>query len=116
MASRKSSSSKRVRAAGRPANARPTRPLALAATLTIGDVADCRRRLQRMLQSDVARLDAHALRTVDTAGLQLLIAAGRAARRRGQRLALAGAAELLTATATSLGLDAALGAVLELSA
>jgi len=90
--------------------------LALGPTLTIRDVRDCQRALQRMAHAGAARLDAHALRVVDTAGLQLLLAAGRAAQRRGQRLALTGAAELLRGAAESLGLTAELDAVLELSA
>ncbi len=87
--------------------------LALGATLTISDVGDCRRAL---LQTDAARLDARALRVVDTAGLQLLLAAGRAAQRRGERLAIDGAAGLLSGAAASLGLETALAAVLDLSA
>ena len=50
------------------------------------------------------------------AGLQLLLAAGRAARARGLTLKLSGARALLLEAATSLGLGSALTEVVELTA
>lgn len=99
------------------------RSYALGAALTISEVGDCQRGLRRLLLAPAAPaarastcIDAHALRTLDTAGLQLLLAAGRHAQQRGGRLALLGAGELVRAAAAALGLGELLGSVLELPA
>ncbi len=90
----------------------------LGAALTIREVSACRRTLRELLRAgavrEVAAIDAQSLRAIDTAGLQLLLAAGQAAQQRGCRLALVGATDLLSAAAAALGLRAALGAALEL--
>lgn len=92
--------------------------LSLGAALTIREVGACHRQLQRLLRADsrgpAGAIDARSLRSIDTAGLQLLLVAGRAAQQRGSRLAIRGASELLKQAAAELGLDGALGATLEL--
>jgi len=90
--------------------------LALSASLTIVEARTLQRSLTALLERGRAEADAHALKTIDTAGLQLLLAAGRAARARGLTLKLAGARALLLDAASSLGLGSALTEVVELTA
>lgn len=90
--------------------------VALGASLTIVETRTLQRSLNALLQRGRAEADAHALQTIDTAGLQLLLAAGRAARARGLTLKLSGARALLLEAATSLGLGSALTEVVELTA
>jgi ABC-type transporter Mla MlaB component len=93
--------------------------VALGSALTIAEAGSCWRELRAMLArggARVATVDAHALRSVDTAGLQLLLVAGRAARERGLTLRLAGATQLLSDTAEALGLAADLACCVELTA
>jgi anti-anti-sigma regulatory factor len=88
--------------------------LALGASLTIVETRALQRSLNALIQRGRAEADAHALMSVDTAGLQLLLAAGRAARERGLPFRLFGARPLLLDAATSLGLGSALTEVVEL--
>ena len=104
------------RASRRRAAAPPPPALSLGATLTIAEVADCHRALQVLLAGGAASIDARDLKSIDTAGLQLLLVAGRAARERGVRLKLLGGTELLTGAAAALGLHEELAASVELSA
>jgi len=104
------------RVAPRRAAPAPAPALSLGPTLTISEVADCHRALQVLLAGGSASVDAHDLKSIDTAGLQLLLVAGRAARERGIRLKLLGGTELLTGAATALGLREELVESVELSA
>lgn len=90
--------------------------LALGPALTITEVASAHRALQRLLAAGKAAADARTLRSIDTAGLQLLLIAGRAARERGLTLRIAGAGELLAGAAEAVGLREQLAAAVELSA
>jgi anti-anti-sigma regulatory factor len=89
--------------------------LALGASLTIVEARACQRSLSALLERGHAAADAHALQSIDTAGLQLLLAAGRAARGRGLTLKLSGARALLLDAASSLGLGSELTEVVELT-
>jgi anti-anti-sigma regulatory factor len=89
--------------------------LSLGSALTIAEVADCHRALQVLLAGGSASIDAHNLKNIDTAGLQLLLAAARAARERGVTLRLQGGKELLTGAAAALGLHEELAATAELT-
>jgi ABC-type transporter Mla MlaB component len=90
-------------------------PLALGASLTIVEVRGSWRSLRALLARGQAEADARLLTTIDTAGLQLLLAAGRAARVRGLTLTLTGAQHSLLNAAAAVGLEAALREVLELA-
>lgn len=103
------------RPARRRAATAPAPALALGPTLTISEVAECHRALQVLLAGGSASVDAHDLKSIDTAGLQLLLVAGRAARERGIRLKLLGGTELLTGAAAALGLREELAESVELS-
>lgn len=103
------------RASRRRGSALPPPALSLGPTLTIAEVADCHRALQVLLAGGAASIDAHDLKSIDTAGLQLLLVAGRAARERGVTLKLLGGAELLTGAAAALGLHEELAASVELT-
>jgi ABC-type transporter Mla MlaB component len=99
----------------RGAGAQAAAPLALGPALTIAEVAECWRSMTAMLDAGRAEADGSALATVDTAGLQLLLAGGRVARLRGLTLKLSGGEGLLLAAAATLGLDTALRDVVELT-
>jgi ABC-type transporter Mla MlaB component len=109
----------RARGAGR-ASRRAVRagsqlPLVLGASLTITEVRATGRSLAALLEAGRAEADGSALRAVDTAGLQLLLVAGRTARERGLKLRVTGAEELLLSTAAMLGLETHLTQVVELT-
>lgn len=89
--------------------------LALGASLTIVEARAVQRSLSALLDCGRAEAEAHALRSIDTAGVQLLLAAGRAARARGLTLKLSGARALLLDAAAGLGLGSALIDVVELT-
>jgi len=93
---------------------RRSKRLALGASLTIVETRALQRSLSALIERGPAEADAHALMSVDSAGLQLLLAAGRAARERGLPFRLFGARALLLDAATSLGLGSALTEVVEL--
>jgi ABC-type transporter Mla MlaB component len=78
--------------------------VALGSSLSIHDVRDCALRLDALLAAGGGELDAGELSSVDTAGLQLLLAAALEARRRGLTLKLHGAERLCTGAASALGL------------
>jgi anti-anti-sigma regulatory factor len=117
MAMGSSKSPARVTPVRRASRRRQTPPpaLSLGAALTIAEVAECHRALQVLLAGGAASIDAHSLTSIDTAGLQLLLVAGRAARERGVTLKLLGGTELLTGAAAALGLHDELAASVELS-
>ena len=112
-------SSKRTRsvrsAPRRRVPALPPPALSLGSALTIAEVAECHRALQVLLAGGAAAIDARNLKSIDTAGLQLLLVAGRAARERGVTLKLLGSTEFLTGAAAALGLREELAANVELS-
>ena len=117
MVTRKNSSrTKPVRSVSR-RRATPMAPpaLSLGSALTITEVADCHRALQVLLAGGAAAIDARNLKSIDTAGLQLLLVAGRAARERGVTLKLLGSTEFLAGAAAALGLREELAANVELS-
>jgi anti-anti-sigma regulatory factor len=84
--------------------------LSLGTSLSIREVGECAARLRSLLQSGAAEIDASALETVDTAGIQLLLAAAAAAARRGLTLKLTGAQCLHQGAAKALGLAEQLSA------
>jgi len=89
-------------------------PLSLGGALTISEVREWGRALEAMLMAGAATVDARTLGTIDTAGLQLLLAAARSAQDRGLKLRMLGCARLLTGAADELGMGAQLNGALEL--
>jgi anti-anti-sigma regulatory factor len=83
-------------------------------TLSIREVGQRHLEIQSMLERGDTEIDVGALASVDTAGLQLLLAAAHAAQRRGLRLRLRGAQRLLSDAARLLGMEAQLGALAEI--
>lgn len=90
--------------------------LSLGTVLSIREVSERQRQLQAMLQAGAAEVDAGALASIDTAGLQLLLAAAAAAQARGLKLKLIGGEKLLQGAARALGLAEHLGAAAEVLA
>jgi anti-anti-sigma regulatory factor len=116
MVIQKNSARTRPRSATRRrAAAAPPPALSLGPALTIAEVAECHRALQVLLAGGAACIDARNLKSIDTAGLQLLLVAARAARERGVTLKLLGGVEFLTGAAAALGLREELTANVELS-
>jgi ABC-type transporter Mla MlaB component len=110
--------SERAKSSRRPSRTRAVPPppaLSLGPALTIAEVAECHRALQVLLAAGAAAIDAHDLKNIDTAGLQLILIAARAARERGTVLRLQGGTELLTGAAAALGLQEELAATVELT-
>src|SRR5579863_1204925 len=60
--------------------------LPLGASLSIREVSECAAQLKALFAAGSAEVDAHELQSIDTAGLQLLLAAAAAAQRRGLKL------------------------------
>jgi len=109
-------SAKRVRASKPAPASADAGPVVLGPALTIAEVAQRARALAAMLECGTAQADAHSLESIDTAGLQLLLATAAAARQRGLTLTLHGAPPLLVGAADALGLGADLMAAVELPA
>jgi ABC-type transporter Mla MlaB component len=109
---RKSTRSPRRRAACAAAGGPPASsgvPLvALPASLVIRDVAEVAGRLRAALAGGALVVDASAVAAVDTAGLQLLLAAERSARERGIVARWLGASDTLRRAAAALGIQHAL--------
>jgi ABC-type transporter Mla MlaB component len=91
-----------------------TGPLPLGSSLSIREVAERAAQLKALFATGSAVVDARQLESVDTAGLQLLLAAAAAARRRGLTLKLLGAGGLKTGPADALGLAEQLAATAEI--
>jgi ABC-type transporter Mla MlaB component len=89
-----------------PAGAAPTcaAPLPLGSSLSIREVGERAAQFKAMFACGSAEADAGKLESIDTAGLQLLLAAAAAARRRGLNLKLHGAEQLHSGAAGALGL------------
>lgn len=83
---------------------RKPRGPALPVCLTIREVTAARRQLQRALAAGATAIDASAIALIDTAGLQLLLAAGT-----GGRLRYVAPSRALCVAARQLGLGVALG-------
>jgi anti-anti-sigma regulatory factor len=88
--------------------------LVLGASLSIRDVGECAAQFKALFAAGSAEVDARMLESVDTAGLQLLLAAAAAARRRGLTLKLLGAERLNAGPANALGLTDHLAAAAEI--
>jgi anti-anti-sigma regulatory factor len=88
--------------------------LVLGASLSIREVGECAAQFKAMFAAGSAEVDARMLESVDTAGLQLLLAAAAAARRRGLTLKLLGAERLNAGPANALGLTDHLAAAAEI--
>jgi phospholipid transport system transporter-binding protein len=81
----------------------------LPAALTMRELGPVAARLRAAIDSGVAEIDASAVATVDTAGVQLLVAAVLSAARLGKPLRWRAASPALTEAAAQLGLAASLG-------
>jgi anti-anti-sigma regulatory factor len=88
--------------------------LQLGSSLTIREVAECAVQLKGLLANGPTDVDASRLESIDTAGIQLLLAAAAAAQRRGFKLKLLGAQGLKSGAARSLGLAEHLGELAEI--
>jgi anti-anti-sigma regulatory factor len=88
--------------------------LQLGSSLSIREVSECATQLKAMLANGPLDVDASRLETIDTAGIQLLLAAAAAAQRRGFKLKLLGAHGLKGGAARSLGLSEHLGELAEI--
>ncbi len=78
--------------------------LALGSSLSIREVGERAAQFKALIAAGSAEVDAGKLESIDTAGLQLLLAAAAAARRRGLTLRLHGAGGLSSNAASALGL------------
>jgi ABC-type transporter Mla MlaB component len=78
--------------------------LTLGASLSIREVGERAAQFTALIATGSAEVDAGKLESIDTAGLQLLLAAAAAARRRGLTLRLHGAGSLNSGAASALGL------------
>jgi anti-anti-sigma regulatory factor len=87
-----------------------TDPIALPMDCTIESVLELHASLRAVIAQPTPLLvDAGAVDRCDTAGIQLLLAAARAAAAHGQRFELRHSTPALRTVATALGLDEALG-------
>lgn len=91
-----------------------TGPLRLEASLSIREVGERVLQLKAWLAAGRSELDVSELETIDTAGLQLLLAVAAAAQRDGARLRLIGGQRLLKGAASALGLAEPLAAAAEM--
>jgi hypothetical protein len=89
-------------------------PLSLGASLSIREVGERAAQLRAQFAAGSAEVDAGMLESVDTAGLQLLLAAAAGARRRGLKLKLLGAERLHSGAARALGVAEHLAAAAEI--
>jgi ABC-type transporter Mla MlaB component len=89
-------------------------PLSLGASLSIREVGERAAQLRAQFAAGSAEVDVGMLEIVDTAGLQLLLAAAAGARRRGLKLKLLGAERLNTGAARALGVAEHLAAAAEI--
>lgn len=89
-------------------------PLSFGASLSIREVSERAAQLRAQFAAGSAEVDVGMLESVDTAGLQLLLAAAAGARRRGLKLKLLGAERLNTGAARALGVAEHLAAAAEI--
>ncbi len=84
--------------------------LALGPSLTIQEASGLKQQLAGILSAGgPVYLDGTAVRSADTAGIQLLVAFAREAKMRNVEIIWRGASEVLLQSATRLGLSALLG-------
>lgn len=86
----------------------------LGSSLSIREVGERAAQFKALIAAGSAEVDAGKLESIDTAGLQLLLAAAAAARRRGLTLRLHGAGSLNSGAASALGLADHLAATAEI--
>jgi anti-anti-sigma regulatory factor len=91
-----------------------TSVLQLGSSLSIREVSECAAQFKGLLAKGPTDIDASKLESIDTAGIQLLLAAAAAAQRRGFKLKLLGAQGLKIGAARSLGLSEHLGELAEI--
>ncbi|MGH8587209.1 MAG: STAS domain-containing protein [Gammaproteobacteria bacterium] len=85
-------------------------PISLGPSLTIQEALGLKQQLGGILSAGGAvHLDGAAVRSADTAGLQLLVAFSREAKIRHVEIIWRGASEVLLQSAAALGLSALLG-------
>jgi ABC-type transporter Mla MlaB component len=101
-------------AAGMPNAASSAGALPLGSSLSIREVGERAAQLKALFAAGSAEVDACKLESIDTAGLQLLLAAAAAARRRGLALKLLGGERLNSGAARALGLADQLAAAAEM--
>lgn len=89
-------------------------PLSLGASLSIREVGERAAQLRAQFAAGSAEVDVGMLESVDTAGLQLLLAAAAGARRLGLKLKLLGAERLNTGAARALGVAEHLAAAAQI--
>lgn len=89
--------------------AAPVAGPALPAALDIREIAETFEFLRSAVNCGIDSIDASRVRSVDTAGLQLLLAAGRTAAAHGRALRWVGASSSLVEAATKLGVAGVLG-------
>jgi anti-anti-sigma regulatory factor len=82
----------------------PSKVLQLGSSLSIREVGECATQLKTLLAGGATDVDAAQLESIDTAGMQLLLAAAVAAQRRGFKLRLLNAQGIKVGAARSLGL------------
>lgn len=94
-----------------PAPAAPSAGPALPATLDVREIGAAFEFLRSAVNCGVDSIDASRVTTIDTAGVQLLLAAGRTAAAHGRALRWAGPSSALIEAATRLGVAGVLGLV-----
>jgi anti-anti-sigma regulatory factor len=92
----------------------PANVLQLGASLSIREVSECALHLKAMLASGPTVVDASSLESIDTAGVQLLLAAAASAQSRGYKLKLLSALGVKSGAARALGLSEHLGELAEI--
>jgi ABC-type transporter Mla MlaB component len=101
-------------AAATPAAVCAAGPFALGSSLSIREVGERAAQLKALFAAGSAEVDVGKLESIDTAGLQLLLAAAAAARRHGLTLKLLGAERLNSGAAGALGVADHLAAAAEI--
>lgn len=91
-------------------SATAVRTLCVGSSLSIREVGAVCVQLQQSIEAGPVEIDLRGLESIDTAGVQLLLAAVLTARQRGSAVQWLGAEKLLSGAAGALGLDAQLAA------
>jgi anti-anti-sigma regulatory factor len=86
------------------------------ASLSIHEAGACLRELRAAMDHGLTEVDASALQVMDTAGVQLLLAAARTVHAQGRTLRITHAGNLLAEATDALGLRAAFAGIAEFSA
>ncbi len=93
---------------------RDSQVLQFGPSLSIRDVTNYAVQIKTLLDDGPVELDLKRVETIDTAGLQLLLAVAGDAERRGFRLRMHGAEAIRTGAAFALGLDGQLASLAEI--